>query len=49
MPEIKNVCRNVTIKQCQAVAQRAIAMEVARDIKAYLRGELKKHVPGIGS
>jgi phosphotransferase system enzyme I (PtsI) len=45
IPEIKNICRSVTIEQCQAVAARAILMENARDIKSYLREELKKRVP----
>jgi phosphotransferase system enzyme I (PtsI) len=45
IPEIKNVCRHVTIEQCQAVAARALSMENARDIKSYLREELKKRVP----
>ena len=45
IPEIKNVCRSVTIEQCQAVAGRAMSMENARDIKSYLRDELKKRVP----
>ena len=42
MPEIKNVCRHVTIAQCEAVAARAMAMENARDIKNYLREETEK-------
>ena len=42
--EIKRVCRSVTIEQCEAVARRALAMENARNIKVYLRDELKKHV-----
>jgi phosphotransferase system enzyme I (PtsI) len=45
IPEIKNVCRRVTIEQCQAVAARAMSMENARDIKRYLKEELKKRVP----
>jgi phosphotransferase system enzyme I (PtsI) len=45
IPEIKNICRSVTIEQCQAVAARAIFMENARYIKSYLREELKKRVP----
>ena len=48
-PEIKHVCRHVTMPQCEAVAARAMAMENARDIKNYLREELKKSVPGVGS
>ena len=45
IPEIKNVCRSVTLEQCRAVADRAVSMENARDIKGYLKEELKKRVP----
>ena len=45
IPEVKKVCRTVTIPQCQAVANRAMAMENARDIKNYLREELGKILP----
>jgi phosphoenolpyruvate-protein phosphotransferase (PTS system enzyme I) len=45
IPEIKKVCRTVTISQCECVAQRAIAMENARNIKNYLREELHKILP----
>ncbi|MHC4178907.1 MAG: phosphoenolpyruvate--protein phosphotransferase [Planctomycetota bacterium] len=48
IPEVKNVCRSVTIEQCQAVAGRAMSMENARDIKSYLKEELKKRVPESG-
>jgi len=48
IPEIKNVCRRVTIEQCQAVAERSLNMENARDIKRYLREELRKRVPELG-
>jgi phosphotransferase system enzyme I (PtsI) len=48
IPEIKKICRSVTIPQCEAVAERALAMEHARDIKSFLRGELKKQVPELG-
>jgi phosphotransferase system enzyme I (PtsI) len=48
MPEIKNVCRRVTIEQCQAVARRVMTMENARDIKSYLKEELKKRLPELG-
>jgi len=46
--EIKKVCRSVTIEQCEAVAQRALSMENARNIKAFLNEELKRHVPELG-
>jgi len=42
IPEIKKVCRSVSIRQCEAVAERARCMESARDINAYLREELDK-------
>lgn len=45
IPELKNVCRRLTISDCEMVAQKAMTMENARDITAYLRGELKKRVP----
>ncbi|MBN1908685.1 MAG: phosphoenolpyruvate--protein phosphotransferase [Pirellulales bacterium] len=46
--EIKRVCRSVTIPQCEEVAQRALTMENARDVKSFLRGEVRKHVPELG-
>jgi phosphotransferase system enzyme I (PtsI) len=45
LPEIKKICRSVTIPDCEAVARRALGMENARDIKSYLKEELKKHAP----
>jgi phosphotransferase system enzyme I (PtsI) len=48
IPEIKKVCRSVTIEQCQAVVQRTMAMENARDIRSYLKEELRRHVPELG-
>ncbi len=43
--EIKDVIRRVTIPQCEAVARRAMTFENAREVKNYLRDELKKIVP----
>ena len=48
IPEIKKICRSVRIDQCEAVARHAMSMENARDIKSFLRGELKKYVPELG-
>jgi len=42
IPEIKKVCRNVTIAQCQAVAERALAMESARQVDRFLQDELSR-------
>jgi phosphotransferase system enzyme I (PtsI) len=48
VPEIKRMCRSVTIPQCEAVAARALAMESARDIKLFLKEERKKLLPELG-
>jgi phosphotransferase system enzyme I (PtsI) len=45
IPEIKRICRSLTISQCEAVASRALTLENARDIKSYLKEELKKVLP----
>jgi phosphotransferase system enzyme I (PtsI) len=45
IPEIKKICRSVTIAQCEAVAERAMTMESARDVDVYLRAESKKIEP----
>jgi len=45
LPEIKKICRTVTIEQCEAVAKRVLTMENARDIKSYLKEELKRLAP----
>jgi len=44
IPEVKNVCRKVTVAECEAVAARVMTMENARDVKSYLKEELKKRV-----
>jgi phosphotransferase system enzyme I (PtsI) len=43
--EIKKIIRSVTADQCRAVATRALAMDNARDIRRYLKEELKKVLP----
>jgi phosphotransferase system enzyme I (PtsI) len=45
IPEIKRVCRSVTIQQCQRVAAHVQTLESARDIKSYLKEELSKVFP----
>ena len=49
IPEVKNICRSVTIADCQAVAARVMTMENARDVKSYLKEEMKKYVQEIAS
>ncbi len=43
--EIKRVCRSTTLKHCQAVADRVLTLESARDVRTYLREELLKLLP----
>ena len=44
IPEVKNICRRVTIPECEAVAERVLTMENSRDVKTYLKEEVKKFV-----
>jgi phosphoenolpyruvate-protein phosphotransferase (PTS system enzyme I) len=41
IPEIKEICRKVTIAHCQTIAAQALAMQRPREIDAYLRAELQ--------
>ena len=43
--EIKNVCRAVTLDQCEQVAKTALAMDSAQEITRYLKEELRRAVP----
>jgi phosphotransferase system enzyme I (PtsI) len=45
IPEVKKICRTVTLDHCREVAGRVMAMENSREIKSYLREELKKLLP----
>lgn len=43
--EIRRIIRNVTLEQCRTVAERALTMEDARNIRNFLKEELKKALP----
>jgi len=45
VPGIKKLCRSVTLAQCEAVAARALKLDNARDVKNYLKEELKRLLP----
>jgi phosphotransferase system enzyme I (PtsI) len=45
IPEIKQVCRKISLPDCQRVAERALELESARDVKTYLKEELSKVLP----
>ncbi len=42
IPEIKRLCRSVTMRDCESVARHALTLENARDVTSYLRRELNK-------
>ncbi len=45
IPEIKKICRSVTMSQCREVAEHALSLESADEIKHYLRQELRAVCP----
>jgi phosphotransferase system enzyme I (PtsI) len=45
IPEVKKVCRSVTVPQCEQLAKRVMALDNARDVGTSVREELKKVVP----
>jgi phosphotransferase system enzyme I (PtsI) len=45
IPEIKQVCRRVSMENCRRIAERALHLENARDVKTYLKEELSKVLP----
>jgi phosphotransferase system enzyme I (PtsI) len=45
LPEIKQVCRSVTVQQCERVAEMALTMNSPQDINRFLEEELKKVAP----
>lgn len=39
---LKRVCRSVSLAQCQDVAERALELDHARDVKKYLRDQMRR-------
>jgi len=42
IPEIKRVCRSVTVAECEAVAAHALTLDNASKIETFLREEYQK-------
>lgn len=42
IPEIKQVCRSVTVAECEAVAAHALTLDTASKIETFLRAEFQK-------
>ncbi len=47
IPELKEVIRNLTMDEARRIAQRALSLDLARDVESYLRNELKRICPDI--
>jgi phosphotransferase system enzyme I (PtsI) len=47
IPEIKRVCRSVSLPQCQQVAERARQFDSAHHVRTYLKEELFKVLPDL--
>jgi len=45
--KVKAVCRAVTLDQCRAVAEQALTLDTAKEVREYLRDELCRAVPTI--
>lgn len=45
VPQIKQICRSVTLEDCESVARRALTMDGSREIDTFLRGELRRAAP----
>ncbi|MGI5831213.1 MAG: phosphoenolpyruvate--protein phosphotransferase [Thermoguttaceae bacterium] len=43
IPEIKALCRKVSITECCRVAEAAMRMETARDVRNFLKAEMQKY------
>ena len=42
IPEVKQVCRSVSVAECRVIAEKALAMDGAREVKAFLREQLRR-------
>ena len=49
IPEVKRMVRSVTMAQCEAVSAKVMTLENARDIKSYLKEELKRVLPELAA
>ena len=45
IPEIKSVCRSVTIEQCEDIASRALQLDSAREVDTFLQEEIRNISP----
>jgi phosphotransferase system enzyme I (PtsI) len=48
IPEVKQVCRSVSVAECRGIAERALQMEGAREVKAFLSDQMRRRLAGAG-
>ena len=41
IPEVKQVCRSVSVAECRRIAERVLGMDGAREVKAFLRDQVR--------
>jgi phosphotransferase system enzyme I (PtsI) len=44
IPEVKQVCRSVSVAECRLVAEKALTMDSAREVKAFLRDQFQRRL-----
>jgi phosphotransferase system enzyme I (PtsI) len=49
IPEVKQVCRSVSVAECRGIAERALQMEGAREVKAFLTDQMRRRLAGAGA
>ena len=49
VPEVKQVCRSVSATDCRLVADKALSMYGAQEVKAYLRDQLRRLLAQTGA
>jgi len=42
IPEVKQVCRSVSVAECRVIAEKALSMDGAREVKVFLRDQLRR-------
>jgi len=44
IPEVKQACRSVSVAECREIAARALQMDSAREVKAFLRDQMRRRL-----
>jgi phosphotransferase system enzyme I (PtsI) len=49
IPEVKQACRSVSVAECRVIAERALQMEGALEVKAYLTDQMRRRGAAAGA